>query len=281
MRDELAWHANGQVALGGELLALQRRIDRQFLAWAQGRGAEEYQFPPFISAAELGRTDYLCSFPHLATFAASLDEEEGNIERFVGGERVNAAGEIQATRLGPLKDILTPAACYHFYIHFQDTDLDAPLYLTTCATCFRREASFRPLERQSSFLMRELVCIGGEAEVTAFLADLRAEIDRFVAGIGLPVEWKHAADAFFQPTRSSKWLLQRLEPNKHELVFGGELAIASINSHRNYFGEKFGIKRDGKPAFSGCVAFGIERWMSTVLRRYGAAPASWPAVWRG
>jgi hypothetical protein len=281
MRDEVTWHANGQVALSGKLLTLQRRIDQHFVAWAQQRGAEEFQFPPFIAAAELGRTDYLSSFPHLATFAASLDAGEANVERFVAGERVNAGGEIQATELAPLKNILTPAACYHFYVHFQDCHLAQPLYLTTCATCFRREASFRPLERQSSFLMRELVCIGSEAEVADFLADMRAEIDRFVTGIELPAIWKPATDAFFQPGKSPKWLLQRLEPNKHELTFGDDLAIASINSHRNYFGEKFHLTRDGKTAFSGCVAFGIERWMSAVLRHYGAAPTSWPAVWRG
>lgn len=271
----------GQVVLSGELLALQRRIDREFVAWAQRRTATEFQFPTFIAAAELGKTDYLRSFPHLATFAANLDAAEGNLERFAQGALVDASGEIQATKLAPLTNILTPAACYHFYIHFQGAELDAPLHLTTCATCFRREASYRALERQWSFSMRELVCIGTQEEVAAFLADVRAEIDRLVKAVALPVEWKDATDAFFQPTRSPQWLLQRLEPNKLELVFRGEVAIASINSHRNYFGEKFGITRGGKPAFSGCVAFGIERWLGAVLRHYGADPASWPAVWRG
>lgn len=121
----------------------------------------------------------------------------------------------------------------------------------------------------------------GQLTLSGDLLDMRAEIDRFVAKIALPVEWKTASDAFFQPAQNPKWLLQRLEPNKLELVFGGELAIASINFHRNYFGEKFSLSRGGKAAFSGCVAFGVERWLGAVLRHYGAEPATWPAVWRG
>jgi seryl-tRNA synthetase len=280
MIDQLCWYDNGQVALGGALLSLQRRIDRVFVDWALRRGAEEYQFPPFIAAAELAKTDYFQSFPHLATFAATLEPSDANLERFAHGEWVNGEGEVQATALAPLKNVLTPAACHHFYLHFQGADLEAPRHLTTCATCFRRESSYRPLERQWSFSMRELVCIGTEAEVAAFVADLRAEIDRFVAEIALPVQWKAATDAFFQPTQNPKWLLQRLEPNKLELVFTNGLAIASINLHRNYFGEKFRMRRAGQSAFSGCVAFGLERWLGAVLRHFGSEPVAWPAVWR-
>ena len=70
---------------------------------------------------------------------------------------------------------------------------------------------------------------------------------------------------------------------KHELVFGGDLALASTNFHRDFFGETFDIARDGAPAFSGCAAFGLERWLHALLAIHGADPGEWPTeeVFRG
>lgn len=269
-----------ELALAGAPLVLQRRIDAVFASWAERHGAVEYQFPALIDAAELGKTDYLTSFPHLATFAAALDASDDNLRRFAAGVPVDGDGRVRATTLAPLRSVLTPAACYHFYVHFQGAALTAPLRLTTVATCFRRERSYRPLERQPSFTMRELVCIGSEADVATFLDELRGEIDALVAAVALPATWQVATDAFFQPRDNPKWWMQRLEPNKHELVVDGGPALASINAHRSYFGERFDITIGGRPAFSGCVAFGLERWLGTVLERWGADAAAWPAVWR-
>jgi hypothetical protein len=60
------------------------------------------------------------------------------------------------------------------------------------------------------------------------------------------------------------------------MVFREGLAIGSVNFHRNYFGEAFGISREGKEAFSGCVAFGIERWIYAWLTRFGPRAKDWP-----
>jgi seryl-tRNA synthetase len=49
-------------------------------------------------------------------------------------------------------------------------------------------------------------------------------------------------------------------------VYDGSLAIASVNFHRNFFGERCRIRTaDEKFAFTGCVAFGIERWIQALL----------------
>ena len=48
------------------------------------------------------------------------------------------------------------------------------------------------------------------------------------------------------------------------------LAIASFNDHELFFGEAFGITlAGGAPAWSGCVAFGLERWLLGILAKYG------------
>ena len=126
--------------------------------------------------------------------------------------------------------------------------------------------------------MREIVCLGSAEEVKSFLARLQGVLHEFFSRVGLPIEWKNATDPFFDPSRNPKYLAQRLDPVKTEMVFGGTLAIGSVNFHRNYFGEAFRIARDGKEAFSGCVAFGLERWMYAILAHFGPDPSDWPAL---
>lgn len=271
------WLENGQSALTGSLLRLYRRLDRQFLDWADAFGAEEYLFPTFIPARELERIDWFRSFPHLATFPVALAPDEANLRRFTQGPPVSADGEVAVGATAPVRDVLTPAACYHVYVHLRGRDLARPAYLTTRATCFRREAYYAPLERQWSFSMREIVCVGTAAEVQAFLDGCRATVAARFEAIGLPVAWQQATDPFFDPSRSAKYLAQRLDPIKTEMVYGGHLAIGSVNVHRNYFGEAFGIARDGEPAYTGCVAFGLERWLYAFLREFGPDEARWPA----
>lgn len=274
----LRWMENGQCSLSGDLLELERSLERVFLGWAAEEAAAEHRFPTFIPAKELEKLDYFRSFAHLVTFPIALDADEANLQSFVRGEPITREGEIRLTRSAPIKDVLTPAACYHFYVAFQGETLDAPRHVTTRATCFRREAYYRPLERQWSFSMREIVCIGTMEEVKDFLARREAAAEAFWRRLGLAVEWQAATDPFFDPSKNPKYLAQKLDPVKREMVFDGRLAIGSSNFHRNYFGEAFEIRRDGAEAFSGCIAFGIERWIHAILHRFGSDAREWPAI---
>jgi seryl-tRNA synthetase len=270
------WLENGQSAFSGKLLDLYRRLDRMFLSWAESFRAVDYRFPAFIPARELAKIDYFRSFPHLVTFPVALESSAANIERFTGNSILNGRGEVELTATAPVRDALTPAACYHFYAHFQGERLAAPKYVTTCATCFRRESRYAPLERQWSFSMREIVCIGTAEEVKEFLRAVEAKARRFFEKSGLRVEFKNATDPFFNPSNNPKYLLQKLDPVKSEMVVDDRLAIGSINFHRNYFGEAFDIHREGREAFSGCAAFGLERFMFAFLDRFGVDESNWP-----
>jgi seryl-tRNA synthetase len=275
----LAWVENGQSVLHGPLLDLYQALERAYLGWAAECAARPVQFPTFIQAKELHKLDYFRSFPHLVTFPVALDQDDAsNLERFVAGEPLDGDGCLSLTRMAPAKDVLTPAACYHIYILHQGSDLAAPLYVTTRNTCFRREKYYSPLQRQWAFSMREIVCVGSQEEVLAFLERYRARVAGFFERIGLPIAWSHATDPFFNPRTNPKYIAQKLDPVKHEMVFRDDLAIGSVNFHRNYFGDAFGITRGGSEAYSGCVAFGIERWLYALLAHFGADPKGWPDV---
>ncbi|HWB71807.1 MAG TPA: aminoacyl--tRNA ligase-related protein [Egibacteraceae bacterium] len=277
----LHW-ADGQAVLSGPLLALADRLDRRFVAMASRWQAAELRFPAFLAAAELERIDWFRSFPHLATFPACLDAEPANLERFAGGQPVSGDGRVQPSALAPIREVLTPAACYHLYAHHRGRRFDGPAHFTTSSVCFRRERHYLPLERQWSFTMREIVCMGTGAEARAFLDQATATIDQLVSQLGLPLRWEPASDPFFQPSKNPRYLMQQVDPTKQELVFQGRLAIASANLHHDHFGRAFGIERAtgerAQPVHTACVAFGIERWLAAFIHHFGPDAADWPQV---
>lgn len=269
----LTWRSDGQAAISGELLALQRDLDRVFRGLAARLEAVEVDVPPLFPAAALQRIDYFASFPHLATFACVHDEAADNLKAFASHPWDEAGQALQLGRLAPTREVLTPAACYHVYLDRLGHRLDAPVHVTLCARCFRRETHYEPLRRQWSFSMREIVCLGTPDEVKAFLAHHREVMQELAVSLGLTVELVHATDPFFNPGASGKYLMQVVDPVKEELVFGGDLAIGSLNYHRSTFGEAFDIQRGGAPVHTGCVAFGMERWLYALVHTHGLAGA--------
>lgn len=272
---DLRWRGD-QAVLTGSLLRLWRRLDALFARLGELEGATEVMYPTLIGAAQLARLDYFKSFPHLCTFACNLDRDADNLSAFARGPGLGADGGVALTRLDPVTQVLTPAACYHIYVDRAGETLPGFTAITTRNTCFRRESHYLPLERQWSFGMREVVGLGTADEVKAFLDRGRARVDRLIAAWGLSIAWTAATDPFFDASKNPKWLAQKLDPVKTEMIHAGRLAIGSINFHRNFFGDTFAITRAGEPAFSGCVAFGLERWVRAVLDVHGADPARWP-----
>lgn len=269
------WYAEGQGALSGAALALMRRLDGLFLELAAACGAEDHVFPPFLPAAALDRIDYFVSFPHLATFPVYLERGDDNLKKF-SCAALDTGGLVQLTAIEPPAHVLTPSACYHFYRLFEGRRFEKPVYVTTQAQCFRREDHYTPLERQWAFAMREIVCIGSAEEVESFLAAYRERVSALLERLGLAATWERATDPFFNPSANSKYVMQQLLPIKHELVFDGRLAIGSVNFHHDHFGRAFDMQRGGSPLHSGCVAFGVERWVSAIAQQFGADPARWP-----
>lgn len=270
------WDPRGQVALSGAPLRLFQRLDALFLSWAKEIGAQEYSFPSLISARELQKLDYFKSFPHLVTVPVALKNEEENLKKFTAEGMIDESGALKLTTLQPIQEALTPAACYHFYILFQGEKLSEPRWVTTRCVCNRRESYYEPLRRQWNFSMREIVALGEEDVVKSFLSQFKDKISNFVRKIGLKGDWQEATDPFFNPLENPKFIWQKIDPIKRELIFKGDLAIASINFHRNFFGSTFKIRTASGEANSGCVAFGLERWIYAFIETYGVDEASWP-----
>lgn len=269
----LFWYDSGQSGLTGELLARHEALDSLFLGLAADWKATKVTFPPLISAAELAKIAYFESFPHLFTAAAGLEPAADNLKAFTAGGMLDQ-GALKLTTLAPVREILAPAACYPLYIAMQNRMMPDREIFTIRSTCFRREKEYRPLQRQWAFTMREIVCLGSGEEVRDFLEQSRKTLDGVFARLSLDVTWEIATDPFFDP-RNPQSLMQRVDPVKREMTCGG-LAIGSINYHRHHFGDAFGIRRGSDSIESGCVAFGIERWLWVLMQKHGTDYTKWP-----
>jgi seryl-tRNA synthetase len=186
--------------------------------------------------------------------------------------------------LAPAGAVLPPALCYHVYAALAERTRIDPTHVTLRGTCWRHEGErTAPLERGWSFTMREAVWVGAASQVDPFLGRGAERSLALAAALGLEAEIVPATDPFFAPTARGRALLQRVKGLKRELLLplggGRTIAAASFNHHGTFFGDAFGIRTgDGAPAVSGCVAFGIERWLLAFLVAHGPEPRGWPTV---
>jgi seryl-tRNA synthetase len=182
---------------------------------------------------------------------------------------------VAAGRTGPVQP---PATCYRLFQALQGTDLKEPLLATLTGPCFRKEARYDDGHLRV-FTMREVVFIAPEDQVTEARDELGSASLRLAQDLGLGARLEEAEDPFFAESGRAKRLLQRLLRLKMELVapaLGGPLPLASFNLHQDFFGTRLGITLDGTPAWSGCAAWGIERWRLALEERWDKEPSAWP-----
>ncbi|NCJ08458.1 hypothetical protein GS597_18490 [Synechococcales cyanobacterium C] len=270
----------GLLALKGQALVLMRHLDSLFLQWATEVNAMEYAFPPLLSVSSMNLVDYFSSFPHLATLTSQIDASDNGIQKFVEANKNVDLSEIKPDYLDSARYVVPSAACYAVYNHFRNQQLSNNLYITVCCSCSRHEDYYKAGERQWVFNMREIVCLGQKDAVKAFLDFYQNLISSKLQAANFPFKLAEATDPFFN-RRDPRLLMQRLEPLKYEFLYRDQLAISSVNFHRDFFGSRFGINsQDGEVAYSGCVAFGLERWLSSCLQEYGQKLDDWPKVFQ-
>lgn len=221
-------------------------VDSILQAWSEGRGGREQHWPVLMEEETLRRAGYPEAFPHLLMTAC-----------------VSPNPEVPAENLSSSGWCLSPAVCYHAYAALEGSIIHGGLRLASRGHCFRNEAvdELVPGRRQIEFQMRELVLIGSNQWIEQELAGVQEEIRAMASDLGMPGSWEIASDPFFLPTAKGKAHMQRLTETKREYCLRDGLAIASINRHGDFFGERFHLSlSNGQAASSACIAFGLDRW---------------------
>jgi seryl-tRNA synthetase len=182
---------------------------------------------------------------------------------------------------------LLPALCYAVYAAREGSVVPTEGVAVTCAgRCFRYESrNMNGLERLWEFSMREVVFLGDEKMVESRRARaielVMEQLDRW----DLDGAIETASDPFFPAGRAARAHWQRSGERKLELRLpvGGRngavrtAACASLNLHDRFFGSAFAIgSAAGEAAASGCVGWGMERWMLACFAQHGFVPEAWP-----
>lgn len=260
---------SGLLWLNGDEARVLRMLDDTFRGWGIHCGAAEMVAPALLPVEDLVALDCYRNFPHLAMVAATL--HVGGAEDVAAVNSTAEQGRIRAERVDEPELGLPTAACWAVYLANQGRSVAADTLVTLVGRCFRAEERYEGLRRMLGFQMREIVALGGQRHCRDHLAKFRAVIPTFAAALGLEMRVDTATDPFFD-SGNSRGLLAQLAPVKHEFLVG-DLAIASVNTHRTFFGERCGITVDGDggngdTAFTSCVAFGLERWIAALADRH-------------
>lgn len=225
-----------------------------------------YQFDSLLSVEEIDKLGYVRNFPHLTCLGRSISKDEQYA--FSRNEMVLD----RSFRPQGVDFALLPATCYKVYLKLQNSEIVGKEVIGCEAHCFRHED--KPLDkfRHFNFTMKEFVCLGSERDARCHLESGLNKIAMLLNALNIPFDCVEASDPFFD-TESSPAVLSKLIPTKREFLFDGH-AVASVNFHRNYFGEKFNISHSGSPVNTSCIAFGMERWIAMYSEVFGSYQAA-------
>jgi acyl carrier protein len=227
-------------------------IDARFLDLACAHGAEQTAYPALISWDVLHRAEYHQAFPHLLMTAGRVEPHGFAADGSSGKPSISSGW------------CLSPAVCYHTYGAMAGQTLFRPRIISACGTCFRNETSVADGIRQIEFQMREIVLVGHAEWVRETSVAIQEGVEAIARDVGITGAWNVAEDPFFLPASRGKALLQRLKQLKREYQLdAAHLAVASVNQHETFFGERFDIRNpDGTPAHTACIAMGLDRWLT-------------------
>ncbi|MFF5204962.1 aminoacyl--tRNA ligase-related protein [Streptosporangium sp. NPDC000396] len=258
------------------LPVLHRAFDAMFRDLAHAAGAGERRCPALIDLRVMERCRYLRLFPQNAYLVDELPHHQPLLSRLRDGSAT--LDELRR----PSGYMLNPALCFHFYDELAGTRSDGLTVVTAEGDCFRHEATGRlDRFRLPSFTMREIVFFGAPDEVERLRGELMEQVWQLYRALGLYGRIETATDPFYYVEDSAMRQHQLLAQVKYELVAsrpgGGESAIASFNNVRDSLCRQFDIRRtDEGVMHSGCVAFGVDRWVELTLETFGPEPRQWP-----
>jgi seryl-tRNA synthetase len=278
---------DGLTGLRGELLALFRFFEREFLRLAGEFGAEENHYPVMLPAEVLAEVGYLAHFPQHVTFCSHLPASLPVLESVASAPdavREGTTGSL-AARLAAPRHVLIPGVCLPCYRQQRGAVLEPGRVrtLTMQNHVFRYEgASFRPLTRAWDFTVRDIVFFGSYEELCGLRSEVMERTLELCRELDLEVTVELANDPFFLDASRDKAVYQRMGEVKYELLFqlpyrGEALAASSFNLHRDFYTSVYNTRRaDGELAESACMGFGLERWLYGFLSQKGLDRSGWP-----
>lgn len=273
----------------GFLYNLKSYLDLYFEKIARECEASFIELPSVIQTDVLLKAGHFTLFPHHVYAVFNLDFQDRMLDEkninpiFEKGKEWEHYLEAMSSHSNIC---LTPSLCYNYYALLKDTDIQhlSDAVVTVKSKCYRHEIMHvSPLSRQREFEMREIIFLGKSEDVKKKREEILKKTWDFAMEHDLVAKVVNAFDPFFVDHLSSRAAFQFNREMKLELRvryrdYGDEedMAVSSFNLHGTSFSKAFNILYQTVLASSGCVGFGLERWMLALLSRYGIEKRQWP-----
>jgi len=233
-------------------------LDDLFKGFLDGMNYKNFNIPAMIDGEVLQKCGYFESFPDQISAIASIKDE--SVEEIMNGK------EIDESRIALHNKYLTPSACLHIYPMYNGKNIEEEQIITTKARVYRCEKSgFEELTRLWDFSVREIVFIGSEEFVKGKLEEMKKKALEVALKITPNAQMVVAHDHFYKGQRNDiKARIQTKQEQKFELripIEGRDVSVASFNFHGYHFSIPFKFDKS-KKIVSGCVGFGMERWVA-------------------
>lgn len=246
----------GYLCLFEKETELFEKLDSDFVSFLNGHDVKKYSIPALIDGDVLKKCNYFESFPQHLSAVSTVKEGKLN--------EVSSAKHVNDKDLQTHNKFLTPAACLHLYPMLEGKDIDE-LNITTRARVYRYERNrYDEIGRFWDFTVREMVFVGSKIYVQKMLKEIRDKALAYAKKITPNAKLVLSSDVFYENKRNViKKKLQIVNEKKYELVIpidSEDVAVASFNYHGEHFSLPFNFNKNGT-IVSGCVGFGLERWL--------------------
>ncbi|WP_145331585.1 aminoacyl--tRNA ligase-related protein [Paenibacillus xylanexedens] len=270
-------YEQGLVGFGKQFLKMYQALDHLIVHWSNRYQAAEYIYPDLIGIDTLNQYDYVSQFPNHLMFASHLREDIDLIQTF-SREAADGCDCYHSEYIAEPRLVNKLAVCPHVFKQYEGRiiDLKEPIIVTSVGKCKRYESvNMNRVERLLDFSMREIVIIGSHEQVLQVREEWIELVQQLIQSIQVETNIKTGNDPFFTNEYSPKAMLQQKLKLKYELNLylpynKKELSVGSFNYHGTHFAESFSIEAvDGRNVHTGCIAFGLERFVYGILAQIG------------
>lgn len=270
----------GLISLGKEAVDLFDYFDTIFRNIALKLGASEEKYPVLLGINTMNYTGYYRRTPQYTMFCSDVTEDFSELEKMSKATFVKNNMDEVVKKPG---FSLSPSACFHVYEKYQNKEIKNGTIITLNQNVFRNEGrlNWDEFGRLRDYHVREIVFFGSEKYVEEIRERISKEIMQIIKRLEINAFMSVAADAFIMPKMIRYKKYQIMERSKYEVRMSYEndrtIAVASLNLHGTAFTNSFNIKVQGEEnPVSGCIGFGIERWIMAFLVQYGTNVERWP-----
>lgn len=238
-------------------------------------------YPVMLPVSSYKKTGYLKRSPQYSIFCCSAVEN------------LKSLGKIDSINFYDYKSVinnpqyaLSPSACFHVYEEYKNRILEKDTVVTFVQNVFRNEGrfNFSQFGRMRDYHVREIVFIGDNDFINNSMEKMIGKIKEFIKYVNVDSKIIVATDSFILPKMQKFKKIQQLDNSKYELQVSYDvdkyMSVASFNLHGTAFTYPFNIKIKDKDTVTGCIGFGLERFVLSFLSQYGEDSNNWPELIR-